>query len=82
MPQNNEVYSSSYVKHHLTISSLSAILKWRDHCATDQLRNHANRRNIRVRQIRHLRDRLNPLEEYHDELRLLIAFSPNKGFDQ
>ena len=32
-----------------------------------QLRNYANRRNIHVRQIRHLRDRLNPLEEYDDE---------------
>ena len=29
-----------------------------------QLRNYANRRNIR---IRHLRDRFNPLEEYHNE---------------
>ena len=29
-----------------------------------QLRNHANRRNIC---IRHLRDRFNPLEEYHNE---------------
>ena len=32
-----------------------------------QLRNYANRRNIHVRQIRHLRDRLNSLEEYDDE---------------
>ena len=32
-----------------------------------QLRKYANRRNIHVRQIRHLRDRLNPLEEYDDE---------------
>ena len=32
-----------------------------------QLRNYDNRRNIHVRQIRHLRDRLNPLEEYDDE---------------
>ena len=32
-----------------------------------QLRNYANRRNIHVRQIRHLRDRLNPLEEYDGE---------------
>ena len=32
-----------------------------------QLRNYANRRNIHDRQIRHLRDRLNPLEEYDDE---------------
>ena len=32
-----------------------------------QLRNYANRRNIHVRQIRHLRDRFNPLEEYDDE---------------
>ena len=32
-----------------------------------QLRNYANRRNIHVRQIRHLRDRLDPLEEYDDE---------------
>ena len=32
-----------------------------------QLRNYANRRNIHVRQIRHLGDRLNPLEGYDDE---------------
>ena len=32
-----------------------------------QLRNYANQRNIHVRQIRHLRDRLYPLEEYDDE---------------
>ena len=32
-----------------------------------QLGDHANRRNIHVRQIRHLRGRLNPLEEYDDE---------------
>ena len=32
-----------------------------------QLRKYANRRNIHVRQIWHLRDRLSPLEEYNDE---------------
>ena len=32
-----------------------------------QLRNYANRLDIHVRQIRHLRDRLNPLEEYDEE---------------
>ena len=32
-----------------------------------QLRNYANRRNVHVRQLRHLRDRLNPLEKYDDE---------------
>ena len=32
-----------------------------------QLSNYANRRNIHVRQIRPLRDRLNPLEEYDGE---------------
>ena len=31
------------------------------------LRNYADRRSIHVRQIRHLRDRFNPLEEYDDE---------------
>ena len=32
-----------------------------------QLRNYANRRNIHVRRVRHLRNRFNPLEEYDDE---------------
>ena len=32
-----------------------------------QLRNYANRRNIHVRQIRHLRDTFSPLEEYDDQ---------------
>ena len=32
-----------------------------------QLRNYANRRNIHFQQIRHLRNRLNSLEEYDDE---------------
>ena len=31
------------------------------------LRNYADRRSIHVRQIRHLRDRFNPLEEYDDD---------------
>jgi len=31
------------------------------------LRNYANRRNILVRRVRHLRDRFNPFEEYDDE---------------
>ena len=40
-----------------------------------QLRNYANRRNIHVRRVRHLRDRFNLLEEYDDEafrLRFLL----------
>ena len=32
-----------------------------------QLRNYANPRNIHARWVRHLRDRFDPLEEYHDE---------------
>jgi len=32
-----------------------------------QLRNYANRRNIHVPRVRHLRDRFNPLGEYDDE---------------
>ncbi|XP_058960243.2 putative nuclease HARBI1 [Pocillopora verrucosa] len=51
----------------LTMFSWSAILKWRDLCATKRLRNYANRRNTHVRRVRHLRDRFNPLEEYDDE---------------
>ena len=36
-----------------------------------QLRNYANRRNIPVRQIRHVKGRFNSLEEYDDEERRL-----------
>ena len=32
-----------------------------------QLRKYANRRNTHVRQVRHFRDRFNPLEEYDVE---------------
>ena len=32
-----------------------------------QLRDYANRHNVHVRRVRHLRDRFNPLEEYDDE---------------
>ena len=32
-----------------------------------QLRHYANRHNLHVRRVRHLRDRFNPLEEYDDE---------------
>ena len=53
-------------KRCLTIFSWSASLKWRDHCYR-QLRNYANRCNVHVRHIQHLRDRLNPLEDYDDE---------------
>ena len=53
-------------KRCLTIFSWSASLKWRDHCYR-QLRNYANRCNVHVRQIRQIRDRLNPLEDYGDE---------------
>ena len=44
-----------------------------------QLRNYANRRNIR---IRHLRDRFNPLEEYHNEdFRLRFRLRKDSVFD-
>ena len=44
-----------------------------------QLRNYANRRNIR---IRHLRDRFNPLEEYHNEdFRLRFRFRKDSVID-
>ena len=47
-----------------------------------QLRNYANRRNIHVRQIRHLRDRLNSLEEYDDEgLRLRFRLTKDSVSD-
>ena len=32
-----------------------------------QLRDYANRHNVHVRRVRHLRDTFNPLEEYDDE---------------
>ena len=44
-----------------------------------QLRNYANRRNIL---IRHLRDRFNPLEEYHNEdFRLLFRLRKDSVID-
>ena len=47
-----------------------------------QLRNYSNRRNIHVRLIQHLRDRLNPLEEYDDEgFRLLIRLTKDMVSD-
>lgn len=36
-----------------------------------QLRDYANRHNVHVRRVRHLRDRFNPLEEYdHEDFRM------------
>ena len=43
-----------------------------------QLRNYANRRNVHVRKIRHLRDRLNPLEEYDDDEDFRLRFCLTK----
>ena len=47
-----------------------------------QLREYANRRNIHVRQIRRLRDRFNPLEEYDGEdFRLRFRFRKDSVID-
>ena len=55
---------------------MDGILRYR------QLREYANRRNIHVRQIRRLRDRFNPLEEYNgDDFRLRFRFRKDSVID-